>query len=281
MAGGVHMFRREWPPGTHISKRRVLKAKIALAGEERTCVRAGEVSWLGDGWKAAREAHVRCRCGRTAPSSCAVSRSPSDISGSSSVRLHMSAGRTRRPWGAPPRPATVPQPPPTARAASRASLLSPCRARRTTGSSLRLLVALDSGAPAAGGGRPGGDGPAGPDRAQSRRRRGGRVPRLDPRRSFDRHAEWRRRRDRGQVRVQPEAHRKVSSGSSIYLADRRSCALTGTSASKSDVAARDERPAAAAAASRWPMFALREAHCTDVRPPADRTKALSAAPTYG
>ena len=48
--------------------------------------------------------------------------------------------------------------------------------------------------------------------------------------------------------------------------------MTGTSASKSDDATKDERPAAAAAASRWPMFALREAHCASPR-------ALLAAPT--
>ena len=38
----------------------------------------------------------------------------------------------------------------------------------------------------------------------------------------------------------------------------RSCALTGTIPARSGPATTDARPAAAAAASRWPMFDLRE-----------------------
>ena len=40
---------------------------------------------------------------------------------------------------------------------------------------------------------------------------------------------------------------------------------------------REERPAAAAAASRWPRFDLREVHCTGVDP---IQSARTAAPTY-
>lgn len=43
---------------------------------------------------------------------------------------------------------------------------------------------------------------------------------------------------------------------------RHSCALTETKVFDSGITATDARPAAAAAASRWPKFDLREAHCT-------------------
>jgi hypothetical protein len=42
--------------------------------------------------------------------------------------------------------------------------------------------------------------------------------------------------------------------------NRRSCALTTTIPTKSGPATNDERPAAAAAASKWPMFDFSDAH---------------------
>ena len=56
--------------------------------------------------------------------------------------------------------------------------------------------------------------------------------------------------------------------------DRRSCALTASTPASRGPATSDARPAAAAAASRWPRFDLSDAHSSG--PPA---RAREAAPT--
>ena len=57
----------------------------------------------------------------------------------------------------------------------------------------------------------------------------------------------------------------------------RSCALTATAPAKRGPTISDDRPAAAAAASRWPRFDFREVHCTNVD---SMQSARTAAPTY-
>ena len=64
--------------------------------------------------------------------------------------------------------------------------------------------------------------------------------------------------------------------------NRRSCALTATTLASNGPATSDDRPAAAAAASRWPRFDLRDAQrttapCASLR--AGPHSALVAAPT--
>ena len=58
----------------------------------------------------------------------------------------------------------------------------------------------------------------------------------------------------------------------------RSCALIATTPAKRGPMISDERPAAAAAASKWPRFDLRDVHWTD-GPPDSLQSARTAAPT--
>ena len=65
--------------------------------------------------------------------------------------------------------------------------------------------------------------------------------------------------------------------------DRRSCALTATTPASRGPATSDARPAAAAAASRWPRFDLSDAQRTTAPRCSLRVgphSALLAAPTY-
>ena len=57
----------------------------------------------------------------------------------------------------------------------------------------------------------------------------------------------------------------------------RSCALTATAPANRGPTISDDSPAAAAAASRWPRFDFRDAHCTGVD---SLQRARTAAPTY-
>jgi hypothetical protein len=61
-----------------------------------------------------------------------------------------------------------------------------------------------------------------------------------------------------QSRSQALAERRAPA---IKKLNRRSCALVGTSPAISGVTSNDASPAAAAHASRWPMFALSDVHC--------------------
>ena len=105
--------------------------------------------------------------------------------------------------------------------------------------------------------------PAKAKRAQPTRRHSFRKVRL----RVHGHPERPRRRDRRQVRVQPG---RVARSRRISKPDTsgtypRSCALTGMIPAKSGPATTDARPAAAAAASRWPMFDFREVHTVGAR----------------
>ena len=115
--------------------------------------------------------------------------------------------------------------------------------------------------------------PAKAKRAQPTRRHSFRKARL----RVHGHPERPRRRDRRQVRVQPGcvARSRRSSKPDTSGTYPRSCALTGMIPAKSGPAATDARPAAAAAASRWPMFDFREVHTVGAR------IARLAAPTCG
>ena len=57
----------------------------------------------------------------------------------------------------------------------------------------------------------------------------------------------------------------------------RNCALTATTPAKRGPTISDARPAAAAAASKWPRFDFRDVHCTGVD---SVQSARTAAPTY-
>ena len=105
--------------------------------------------------------------------------------------------------------------------------------------------------------------PAKAKRAQPTRRHSFRKARL----RVHGHPERPRRRDRRHVRVQPGCVPRSRRSSKPDTSDTylRSCALTGMIPAKSGPATTDARPAAAAAASRWPMFDFREVHTVGAR----------------
>ena len=114
------------------------------------------------------------------------------------------------------------------------------------------------------------DGPAKPKRAQPRRA----ICLARPRQHLAWHAERPQRGDRRQVPIQPVEDTCSSLDEAVSSTNRRSCALTATRPARSGPATSDDSPAAAAAASRWPRFDLRDVHSAS-----SLARARDAAPT--
>ena len=85
------------------------------------------------------------------------------------------------------------------------------------------------------------------------------------------------------MRVQPEGvARSTKNRETRGQTYPRSCAFTATTAAYRGATTNDARPAAAAAASRWPTFDFSDAHCTAcLASPDSKQRARTAAPTYG